>query len=109
MDCANCPCEKRIKEIVADIEKSSQKGSDARKEIYNRLRSLETQVARTDERYISISKDLDELKRQQAVVLSKIEDLSAKPAKRWDNAISTLIGTAIGAIVTFASTRLFGR
>lgn len=108
MDCEKCPYEKRINEMLEDIGRAKQKGSDARKDIYERLRKIETEIVRTDERYKSISEDLRELKHQQAVVLAKIEELSAKPAKRWDTAITGLVGSGIGAVVAFASQKLFG-
>lgn len=108
MDCEKCPLEARLVRLREDLDRGISHSSEAREKIYNRLRDLETGTARTEERYKSICKDLEELKIQQATILSKIDDISNKPAKRWDNAVSGLVGSVIGAIVAFISQRIFG-
>lgn len=108
MDCETCPYAEKMSHILSDIENEKKHSSEVRKEIYDRLRELEKERVRTDERYKNISKDLEELKSQQSAILNEIKELTNKPAKRWDTALSGLIGSVIGAIVAFVSQKLFG-
>ncbi len=82
----------RIRILEARVTALDERGSNARKEIYDRLRNIETESGRTDERYNSIMVELAEIQEQ-------LKALSEKPAKRWDTAISTAISGIVGAIV----------
>lgn len=100
-DCQNCP-------VKEQVDKLERKYSDSRKGIYERLERLEYKFARDDERWSNIRQDIDELKRQQAAILAKIDQLTQKPAKRWDSAVNSLISGLIGALCGAFGTRLFG-
>lgn len=100
-ECQNCP----LKDTVERLE---NKYSESRKQIYKRIDALESNYARTDERWSNVKEDLVEIKAQQKELLAKFEQLSAQPAKRWDTAVSSSISAAVGAIVGAIGALLFG-
>lgn len=112
-ECATCP----YREEVVELKK---KYSDSRKEIYGRLRDLETGQGITNERYKELKedigdlkkqqeKDFNELKKQQQQILAKIDDISNRPQKRWDTAITVIITATITSIVNAIANLLIRR
>ena len=103
-DCQNCPLKERV-------DRLEQKYSESRKGIYERLERIENNFGRNDERWANIKQDIDELKQQQATILAKINELTQKPARRWDTTVNSLISAAIGALfgaLGVIGTRFFG-
>lgn len=100
-DCQNCPLKDRV-------DRLEQKYSDSRKGIYERLERIENNFGRNDERWANIRQDIDELKQQQTTILAKINELTNRPAKRWDTTVNSLISAIIGAICGAFGTRFFG-
>lgn len=100
-ECQNCPLKDRV-------DKLEEKYSESRKRIYERIDKLESDYSRADERWSNVKEDLVEIKAQQKELLTKFEQLSAQPAKRWDTAVSSAISAAVGAIVGAIGALLFG-
>ncbi len=92
---------RRIDSIEKELKESQEKSSRSRQEIYERLRALETESGRTDERYKSIMKELEEQKNQLSSIMKRLEELSQKPAKRYETAITTAISAFVGAVIGF--------
>lgn len=71
--------------MVKDLE-------DAHKDFEGRLRGVELTLARNDEKYENIMKEIDKM--------SKIlEELKNRPARNWGTLVSALISGLVGAII----------
>lgn len=81
----------RLEKQMKDLQK--QNGDD-HKEFRDELHKLETEEAVQSERYTTILDKLDELNK-------KVDDLEAKPGKRWDSLIATIIASVVGGLVGF--------
>lgn len=107
-DCDKCPIEARFEQLLSDLEKEKSHASETRKDIYERLRKLETETGRTDERYKNIERELSDLKEQQKQILARIDKITEQPAKRWDSAVTSTVSAGIGGIIGFVVTKVFG-
>lgn len=101
MDCQNCP-------VRDQLNRMESKYSESRQRIYERIERLETESGRTDEKYKSIMKDLEELKQKQKEILERIESMAQQPAKRWDTAITSIITAVVGGIVGYFLSNIAG-
>jgi len=89
-NCAvNCPVIGRVEALESQVDELGAQNSSSHREIFERLRVIETAVAVTNERYNAIIEKLDNL-------TEIVTELEQKPAKRWE----AVIGAAIGAVVT---------
>lgn len=93
-ECVNCP----VKEQLAKLE---AKYSESRQRLYTRIEQLERAAAVTDERYSRILAEIEEIN-------EKLKDLSAKPAKRMDTAVTAMITAAVGGFIGFIISKLTG-
>jgi len=85
----NCPVIARVEALEGQVDELGAQNSSTHREIFDRLRAIETAAAVTGERYNAIIEKLDNLTK-------KVTELEQKPAKRWE----AVIGAAIGAVVT---------
>lgn len=76
-----------------------------RKDIYNidkRVKDMEMSKQKTEYQYEQIMQTLNTLNEKTIPnLISQIEELKNKPVKRYDQAISGIIGAIFGAIGTF--------
>lgn len=71
--------------MVKDLE-------EAHKDFEGTLRAVELNLARNDEKYENIMKEIDKM--------SKIlEELKNRPARNWGTLVSALISGLVGAII----------
>lgn len=81
-----CPLVPRVE----SLESENKRHTDTHKEIFQRLNTLEKNDAVQD----TILKRLDE-------IAEKVNALEAKPAKRWEHLVGTIISTLVGAFVAW--------
>lgn len=94
-DCAdNCPVLPRVKAL----EDENDQHRSTHREMFDRLRALETSEAVQNTKYDAIMTKLDAL-------TAKLEALEAKPGKRWDGLVDKLIWAVAGAVVAFVLAR----
>lgn len=97
MPCESCKNEQRI---IA-LEKDSERNQITHKEYFSRFEESNINGARSDEKYINLLAMMSEVKKT-------VDELVAKPAKRWDGLTQTLIACAGTGILTFLITKLLG-
>ena len=100
--------EVKINSLESQLAELKESSSRSHEVIYDRLRELETKEAVNSERYKSIQDDLASLKAQNKLLLDRIEELSKKPAKRWDNAVTGFISALAGIIAGIVGKSIFG-
>lgn len=101
----NAALEAKLELLEQSLSEAKQKSQEARKEIYKRLNALEQSKARTEEQYDRIMESLTDLKTEQSAMLRRLEELSQRPAKRYETAITTAISAIVGAIIGFFMNR----
>ena len=76
--------------------------------LQERVGNLEAKSEKTDFQYEQIMRMLDKLTEQTIPELSKeIQALKTKPAERYNQIITSIISTGIGAVVGFVCSKLF--
>ena len=76
------------------INEIQEQNAISHREIYGRLNKLERGEAAQNVQYNAIMEKLDNLTR-------KVEALEAKPAKRWDGLVGTIITAIATGLVVF--------
>ena len=94
-----------LEKQLAELKESSSRSHEA---IYDRLRDLETKEAVNSERYKSIQDDLASLKAQNKLLLDRIDELTKKPAKRWETAVASFISALAGIVAGIIGKSIFG-
>lgn len=90
----DCPLVPRVEAL----EDENKRHTETHKEIFQRLNTLEKNDAVQD----TILKRLDE-------IAEKVNALEAKPAKRWEHLIGTLVSTLVGAFVAWMALGMPGK
>ena len=94
----------RVNSVTQELKKNEYKHQDFEK----RLLALEISKEKTEYQYEQI---MDTLKTLNDVTIpnlvSQIEELKNKPVKRYDQAISSILGAFFGSIGTLIATWLF--
>lgn len=100
-DCATC-------EVRDHVKKLEEKYSESRRRIYERLEKIETESGRIDERYKNIMRDLEELKKSQAEIIDRIDEIAQKPGERWNSVVSSGITAMVGSVLGYIFAKMFG-
>lgn len=98
--------EVRVAQLETEIQQVKTNCSKDHHEIYDRLRALETESAVSAERYKNIMSELETQKEQLGQIILSIDDLSGKPGKRWETAVTGLISGTVGTVVGFLAQKL---
>lgn len=91
--------EKKIDDLNREKSKSHEK-------IYERLNDLEKASAVSSEQYKNVMCALDRQEEMLEKLERKLNELIAKPARRWDGVISSGIAATIGLLVGYVFLRL---
>lgn len=95
-DCPeSCPLVSRVEAL----ERDSACNRQDHKEFYAKLESSHTSVALIEERVRQIKADTEEIK-------TSVQELKAKPGRRWEGLVEKLIWTAAAAVAAFLLGRL---
>ena len=86
-DCALIP-------RVEALEEANKQHGGTHREMYNRLRALETETAVQNAHYKAIDDKLDEL-------TAMVKELTGKAGKRWDKLAETVLGAIVTGVVCF--------
>ena len=86
----NCPLVPRVEAL----EEANRKHADTHRELFDRMRALETSDAVQNAHYEAIDAKLDEL-------TLMVKELSGKAGKRWEGLVDKLIWAVAGAIAAF--------
>lgn len=95
VNCDECPVLPRVEALE---EANKQHGSTHR-EMYDRLRALETQTAVQENKLDTILRMLNEL-------TEKVDALEAKPGRRWDKLAETVLVAIATGVVCFLLGRM---
>lgn len=95
-ECAeSCPMEPRI----AALEKLQDGHTQTHREMFDRLRALETENAVQNANWTNVNGKLDEL-------TAMVKELSGKAGKRWDKLAETVLVAIVTGVVCFLLGRL---
>lgn len=86
-DCAVLP-------RVEALEESNRQHGKTHREIFDRVRALETSDAVQNAHYKAIDEKLDEL-------TVMVRDLTGRAGKRWDKAMETILVSIVTGVVCF--------
>ena len=86
----DCPLTARVEAL----ERENERHTDTHKEIFARLNKVEQDNAVQSEQYKTILEKLDTL-------TAKVEQLEAKPGKRWDKLAETALVVIATAVIAF--------
>ena len=90
-----CPYLHRIETLEQDSERNKR----AHKDFYDRREKSHTSVALIEERIGQVKADTEEIK-------LAVQELRAKPGKRWDGIVDKLIWAVLGGVVAFLMARI---
>ena len=86
----NCPLLPRVEAL----ERENQRHTETHREIFSRLNKVEQDNAVQSEQYKTILDKLDAL-------TAKVEQLEAKPGKRWESIVDKAIWAVCAAVIAF--------
>ena len=86
----SCPYLPRIEAL----ERDSEHNKNAHKEFYGKLENSRTTVALIEERMAQIKADTEEIK-------AAVQELKAKPAKRWEGLAEKILWAVCAAVIAF--------
>lgn len=86
-----CP---ELEQLTARVNDLQAQSSGTHKEIFTRLNKLEQQGAVQEVQYTTILDKLNGLD-------GKVDALEAKPGKRWEEVVKTIITVVVTAAVTY--------
>lgn len=89
-----CQATDRIEQLAKDLADHKDKSAQSRKEIYERLRELESSSMEIKTHFEYISRILDNLKHD-------MEELKSKSGKRWDSVTDKVVLVIVGAVVAY--------
>ena len=89
-NCADCPLVPRVEAL----EEANRQHSATHREMFDRLRTLETLSAVQENKLDTILKKLDE-------ITAKVDALESRPAKRWEGLVEKSIWAVCAAVIAF--------
>lgn len=89
-NCVDCPLVPRVEAL----EEANRQHSATHREMFDRLRTLETLSAVQENKLDTILKKLDE-------ITAKVDALESRPAKRWEGLVEKSIWAVCAAVIAF--------
>lgn len=89
-NCVDCPLAPRVEAL----EEVNRQHSVTHREMFDRLRTLETLSAVQENKLDTILKKLDE-------ITAKVDALESRPAKRWEGLVEKSIWAVCAAVIAF--------
>lgn len=126
----DCPGLMKAREIEQDVNELRQQNASTHEKLYDRIRELEKQEGILGVQYNNIleklgtlTENMSDLKRDTKEVLTQlpsliqrvealeklpdeIDELKAKPAKRWDGMVEKVIWTLVAAVIGCALAKI---
>lgn len=93
----DCPLTPRVEAL----ERANEQHSKTHREMFDRVRALETSDAVQNANYKAIDAKLDEL-------TLMVKELSGKPAKRWDRLVECALSALVGAFLVWLASGMPG-
>ena len=91
----DCPLESR----VSALERANEQHGNTHREMYDRIRALETENAVQNAHYEAIDAKLDEL-------TVMVKNLTEKPGKRWDSFGDKILWFLVEAVLIVAAVKI---
>lgn len=85
--------------IQRELEEHKSRSHETHKEILERINKLEMGSAKLEEKYTAIMSKLDELSVQITSLITRINDIEKKPAKRWDGIVDKVLTALVAALI----------
>lgn len=87
--------------LEKQFEEYRKQARETHSEMYARITTLERMDSARNEQYIAIMGKLDNMEKRIDTTLGIIEELKAKPARRWNQVVDKVLIGVIGAIVVY--------
>lgn len=100
--CSDCIYESIIEELKRDADRNS----DQHREFYNKFNEQDKAIAISDERYTNLLQSMNRLENSINNISICLTDLKDKPAKRWDNVVTTIISCIVTGVIAFFLARI---
>jgi len=94
----NEPCPE-LERLSSRLNELQTQNSDTHREIFARMNKLERQEAVQEVQYSTILEKLDDLS-------GKVDNLEAKPGKRWEAIVDKVIWAVCAAVIAFLLARV---
>lgn len=95
--CVSCPYEA----IIEELRRDSERNSEQHREFYDKFNSQETAIAISTERYNNLLQVISEVKASIDKINASIQEINAKPGRKWDSAVATVISCLVAGVVGF--------
>jgi len=92
------PCAE-LERLSSRLNELQAQNSDTHREIFSRMNKLERQEAVQEVQYSTILEKLDDL-------AGKVDNLEAKPGKRWESIVDKVIWAVLAAVIAFLLARM---
>lgn len=89
----------KARELERDVNELRKQNSSSHERFFERLGELEKQEGIQNVQYENILEKLDRL-------AGDVKELKAKPVKRWESIVETVLGIVVAAVVGFALAKL---
>ena len=93
-----CP---QLEELKHDVRELREQGRKTHKEIFDRLREIDTTNAVQNERYENTMRKLDEISRKLDTNGSRIGAIEMEPAQKWKDFVKLIFAAFVGAAIDF--------
>lgn len=94
------PCA-HLDKLEREVQQFRDQNSETHREIFKRLNTIERTNAVQDERYENTTDKLNEISEKIDSIGSKISAIEAKPGKRWDKLVETVLVAVVTAVVAY--------
>ena len=101
-----CPGDCPLVPRVEALERANQQHIGTHREVFDRLRELERLEGIQGEQYKNILEKLDTLTRRHDELNRKLDELEAKPGKRWESIVGQAAGLIVAALFGAIAARL---
>ena len=93
----DCPLVPRVEAL----ERANEQHGSTHREVFDRLRALETSDAVQKEQYNTILEKLDGLTSRHDELNRKLSELEGKPGKRWEGLVEKALWAVCAAVIAF--------
>lgn len=101
-----CIGSQRVDLLIKELDEWKTDAKNDHDEMFRRIRKLEINDVRQDEKYEKIIGKLDELSLEISGASSGLRELQLKPAKRWEDITRQVLLTVAAAVCAFILGRL---
>lgn len=89
----DCPVSVRVDGLVREFDLYRKDSKNVHEGMDKRIRDLESETAVQGNQLKTMDDKLDDIKINQKNILATVEEIKAKPGKRWEGLVTSLISS----------------